>query len=213
MVDENLSLFDDVKAAPRKRRGAKPGPKSLAVTMERSVVAARDVARGRHIDQRLMGLDLSLAHTGMVILTEHGYLLRSLTLDHPMAKKGKGRREIDAEETDRLLEIANEVVGYAKDFGVGHVVAEGFAHAARFQAHQLGELSGVVRTQLRLARGLYLRKIPPLQARKEVLGYGGRLTKRQIMDAVVGGEIQVGTEHEADAWVAAFAFFLAEAVR
>jgi Holliday junction resolvasome RuvABC endonuclease subunit len=176
--------------------------------MEAAVRGVRANARGYHVDSKVMGIDLAPAHTGVVILTEHGHLLRAITMHHPIKRRNISSEEVDAAETERLLQIANEIVGYAKTFSVGYVGIEAFAFSRRFQAHQLGELSGVVRTQLWLTRRIVARKISITGGRLKVLGYGGSLKKKQIFDAVIGGEVAIATEHEADAWVAAFALFL-----
>ena len=207
----NIPLFDDLPPSEQpkpKRRRSKPGPKSLAVSMEASVRGVRANTVGFCVGAPLMGIDLSPANTGLVILTEHGHLLRSVTIKHPIKRKGLSQEAAEKAETERLKTVANEVVGYAKTFAVRDVGIEAFAFSRQYQSHQIGEMSGVVRLQLWLACRIVAHKISITGGRLKVLGYGGKLTKKKIFNAVTGGEVAVNTEHEADAWVAAFALFL-----
>lgn len=110
----------------------------------------------------------------------------------------------EPERIARMLRIANEIVRVVTIFRVRHVGIEGPAHNARYQSHQLGEVAGVVKSQLWLKFGIAPRIVPPSSARKHVIGYGGRVTKQQVVAAVEQGlGVVVENDHEADATVIA----------
>jgi len=113
-----------------------------------------------------------------------------------------------AEQIERLLNIAKDIVSDVQAFKIALVAIEDYAQAARFGAHQYGEVGGVVKTQLWLASRVVADIYPPKLARKMVLGYGGNVPKEQIFQAVKEIGIDVATDHEADAWVVAMAHFL-----
>lgn len=151
-----------------------------------------------------MGLDLALRDTGIVILSEYGSLLRAISLSYPLARKRKGDPPIsEADRVERLINLTNEIVGIAKDYGVVYAAVEGYAYDKRFQAHQLGEIAGNVKVQLWLARRVLVSTVPPSTARKHLFGYGSP-SKEQTMEVVrdrLG--LRVSNDHEADAYVVA----------
>jgi len=161
-------------------------------------------AQNSRLSHRVLGIDLALRNTGLVVLTEEGHILRRKTLVFHLRK----RKEIDApideaDHIERLLNIANEVVGWAKVFQVKAVGIEGFAFDKKFQAHQLGQVAGVVKTQLWLACRVISKEVQMSAARKHLLGYG-RPKKEQIVEVVKNRlGLNVETDHEADAYVVA----------
>lgn len=103
-----------------------------------------------------------------------------------------------------MLRVANRIVEIIKDFEVRHVGLEGYAFGAKFQSHQIGEVAGVVKSQLWMNFRIVPEIVPPKQARKHVLGYGGKVTKEEIVKAVRDGlNIDAKSDHEADAAVVA----------
>jgi len=104
-----------------------------------------------------------------------------------------------------MLRIANAIVGIMKIYQVRHVGLEGPAHNARYQSHQLGEVAGIVKSQLWLNFGIAPRIVPPSSARKHVIGYGGSGVSKSDIRRVVeeGLGIAVANDHEADATVIA----------
>jgi len=151
-------------------------------------------ARGLIVPGRLMGIDPSLANTGIVILTDRGHVLRSHTI--------KTRpTHTEAEHVERLLNIANEVIGIARDFSVQYVAMEGFAHGKKWQSHQLGEVSGVIKTQLYLALRLIPMVVAPKESRAFLFGYGA--PEKDVVESMITTDlcIDVKSGHEADAWV------------
>ena len=162
-------------------------------------------ARGRRASGRILALDLALRNVGVVILTEDGHPLRCLTISHPLGRaRVPGEDEtlrVEADRVERLINVANEVIGYGRDFRVSHIAIEGFAFDKPFQAHQLGEIAGVVKTQCWLALHVVPAVVSPSSARKYLFGHG-RPTKDQIVEVVrdhIGVPVQ--NDHEADAYV------------
>lgn len=152
----------------------------------------------------VLGLDLSLRNVGVCVLTKTGAVIRTKTLVHSMSRK-KGDPPIGQADTiQRLLSICNEIIAIIREFKIKHVGIEGFAHNARWQSHQIGEIAGALKTQLYLGCRIIPEIVPPTSARKHVLGYGGPVSKAAIVQAVREGlEIDVANDHEADAAVVA----------
>lgn len=150
-----------------------------------------------------MGLDLALRNTGVVILSEHGSLLRHFSLSYPLTSK-RGEPPIsEAEKLERLINLTNDIVGLAKQYKVRYVALEGYAHNKRFQAHQIGEIAGNVKVQLWLARKILTEPIPPSTARKHFFGYG-KITKVQVFEILTERlGMTLDNDHEADSYVVA----------
>lgn len=128
-----------------------------------------------------------------------------MTIEQPLSRGSKKDPPIsEPERIERMLRIANEIVRVITLFKVRHVGIEGAAHNARYQSHQLGEVAGVVKSQIWLKFGIAPRVTPPSAARKHVIGYGGSVTKKQVTEAVEQGlGVVVENDHEADATVIA----------
>lgn len=138
------------------------------------------------------------------MLTDVGLPLRVLTIKTQIDENAS-----EAQRIERLLQIANEVVGFVKDFKVHHVGIEDYAYSRGWQAHQIGEVGGVVKTQLWLACGIVARPAGIKSARKHVLGYGGSFGKgKEAKENIVrvvrdGYGVDVDNDHEADSFVVA----------
>ncbi len=103
-----------------------------------------------------------------------------------------------------MLGVANDIVGILRTWKVRWSGIENYAMGAGFRAHQIGEVAGVVKSQLWLALRMVSRVVPPSAARKHVFGYGGSMTKDQIIEMVRDGlGYTINGEHEADAGVVA----------
>lgn len=153
---------------------------------------------------RVLGVDLAPKKTGLLILSEQGIYLRSQTLSYPLVRTHKSDPPIsEAQRIERMLQIANEIIGLCKTWKIRYVGIEGYAMDARFQAHQIGEVAGTVKTQLWLALHMIPEVVSPNTGRKHVLGYG-RATKEQVVEVVRDGlGYPIQTDHEADAGVVA----------
>jgi Holliday junction resolvasome RuvABC endonuclease subunit len=186
---------------------SKPPKKTSAsrhVQMEVRLRSVLALAETLSLPGRVMGLDLALTNTGVVILTEYGSLLRSYTLRYPMTRRRKNDPPISEDERiERLINLTNEIVGLAKEYKVRYVALEGSAYSKQYQAHQLGEINGNVKVQLWLACKVVPTVIPPTTARKHVLGFGNA-TKAEIQSVLVDQmRYNLGGEHEVDAYVVA----------
>ena len=130
---------------------------------------------------RVLGLDLSLTATGFAYNDEVVGVIRS---------KAKGER--------RLAEIREAVLDFAHEADV--VVLEGYAFARPNQAHQLGELGGVVRVAL-YDRRIPFAEVPPAVLKKFATGKGNA-TKDQVLAAAIRRFGFEGDDNNAaDAWL------------
>jgi Holliday junction resolvasome RuvABC endonuclease subunit len=151
-----------------------------------------------------MGIDLSLQNIGITILTEAGLVIRSLTIETEISRNAS-----TAQKTERLIFISNEVVSRIKEFKVKYVGVEDYAFGRGYQAHQIGEIGGNIKVQVRLACSMYVRPAAITSARKHVLGYGGSFgPKKQAKENLVhvvreGYRVDVANDHEADSFVVA----------
>lgn len=154
-----------------------------------------------------MGIDLAPRLTGISIYTSTGVHQACFTIKEVVARGSKRDPPIpEAHRIARCLRVANQIVRLIKDYGVKHVGIEGYAYSQAAQAHQIGEVGGVVKTQIFLACGIIPRIVQPTSARKHVLGYGGSVPgkKKGIEKVVVEGlGVDVANDHEADATVVA----------
>jgi len=187
----------------KKPRGKSPA--ASRVHMAEFARGVRAIALRRRAPGFVLGLDLGRANIGHAILTpQGGALYRATSQRRPLKKTAT-----EAEKIERLLNIAKDVVADVKAFNIALVAIEDYAKAARFGAHQYGEIGGVVKTQLWLATRVVPEVYPPKLARKVVLGYGGNVPKSQIFQVVQEDlGVNVSNDHEADAWVVAMAHFL-----
>ena len=188
---------------------SKPRKKSLAsqiVQMAVRVNTVRALAQRSRISGNLIGLDLSLVNTGVIVLTEQGSLLRHNSLSFPLKRKRSDPPITEGERIERLINLTNVIVGIAKDYKVKHAAIEGYAHNKRYQAHQLGEIAGNVKVQLWLACKIIAVPVPPPTGRKHMFGYG-HPSKTEILEILRSAGIAVDNDHEADAYVVAHYLF------
>jgi hypothetical protein len=158
-----------------------------------SAVASRWQCSGR-----VLGVELSTAHTGLVVLSESGVFLHASTLDYQLTRQHKGDQPVtEAQRIERMLGIANDVVGITKDWKIRYVGIRG--HAMNAAAYQVGEVSGVLKTQLYLALRIVSEVVPSIPAHKHVLGQGrpaGHEVVRAVRDGL-GYDAKTPTEAEA----------------
>jgi len=156
-----------------------------------------------------MGIDLALRKTGVVVYTRDGVPHMWTTIVNKLDRPRSAPPITQTEVVQRLIDVSNEIIRIAKTYKVKHVAIENYAHKAKFQAHQMGEMAGVVKVQLALACNIIPDVVPPSTARKHALGYGGSgISKKDIEAAVIEGLlIPVEDDHQADAAVVAQYYF------
>lgn len=186
-----------------KRSKTRPDLSQLVRMAESSRMATASASTWR-CSGRVLGVDLALRAIGVCLLTPSGLVQRLLTIETQIDAKAS-----QAQRTDRLLYIANEVVGIIKEFKPVYVGIEDYAYASSYQAHQIGEIGGTIKTQVALACSMYVRPAPIKSARKHVLGYGGSFgkgdeAKTNIMEVVrLGYGVDARDDHQADSFVVA----------
>jgi Holliday junction resolvasome RuvABC endonuclease subunit len=147
----------------------------------------------------ILGLDLSDRGAGIVTLdATTGIVWAAETVGYALKRTATVR-----ERVERMLDIATAVVrAYRAAPAPCGVAIEQFAWGARGAQNDLGELHGVVKTQLWLA----CRVEPVLyivsQIRKEIFGKGN-LKKDKILPHVVERGVPVADHNQADAWAVA----------
>ena len=154
-------------------------------------------------------------NTGLVVLSDRGHVLRSATYHYPLTSTKK-RKVTERDRVDRILHLANDIIGVARTFSVQHIAIEagGATFGAKSQAVQRGGLMYVVLTQIWLACHIFPETPTASATRKKVLGYGGSgpktkkgekkvSQKERVIEALRLAGIEFETDHEADAYVAA----------
>lgn len=109
--------------------------------------------------KRILGLDVSLNSTGVVVGTTKAKIL----LDSTISPKVVG--------FDRLRYTRDALTKIVSDYEVSTALIENYAFGARNQAHQIGEMGGVVRLAL-YELGVQITLVPPGTLKKYVTGSG-----------------------------------------
>ena len=144
------------------------------------------------------GLDLSLTGTGVCVLDSAGAPVAWATVGSKLKRSSSVR-----EKVQRLIDIASCIMDVVGEYDPAPRVAiEGYAFAAPGAQNDLGELHGVVKSQLWLGLAVEPEIIPPTQARKVVIG-NGRAKKNDVQAWLQGRAIRCSNHNEADAYVVA----------
>jgi len=121
---------------------------------------------------RVLGLDLSLTATGLVLMA--GDWDGNWSSIHRGKLEPKIPRDAtENERIERIVKISNSVLAFAKDHRPTHLVVEQYAMRSvpgRSHTHAIGELGGLVKAALRHALGLSIVAVAPATARKLLLG-------------------------------------------
>jgi crossover junction endodeoxyribonuclease RuvC len=131
---------------------------------------------------RIVGVDLSLTATG--IACECGTWVVKTPLRGPA----------------RLHAIASVVFEHAAETGRAVVVMEGYAFARPNQAHQLGELGGVVKTEL-WKGGIEAVSVPPKLLKKFATNSGNAAKDEMLAAAIRRFDFGGSENNEADAYL------------
>ena len=151
---------------------------------------------------RVLGVELSTHHTGLVILSESGIFLSANTLDHQLTRKHKGDPQVtEAQRIERMLDIANTVVGIVKASKVRYVGIMG--HTVSATSHQVGEVAGVLKTQLYLALKIVPQVVPSIPAHKHIMERGRPPTEDVVQVVRDGLGYDTRTDVEAEAGIVA----------
>jgi Holliday junction resolvasome RuvABC endonuclease subunit len=147
----------------------------------------------------VLGLDLSDRGAGLVTLDgATGSVWAAETVGYALKRTATTR-----ERVERMLDIATAVVrAYRVAPAPCGVAIEQFAWGARGAQNDLGELHGVVKTQLWLACRVEPALYIVSQIRKEIFGKGN-LKKDKILPHVVQLGVPVADHNQADAWAVA----------
>jgi len=153
---------------------------------------------------KFMGLDLSLTGAGIVLLDEDGSVLRTVKDGWDLVR---GADVIDS--LDRMLHIASTILAIVREHGGAEGVRvgiEGYAYNQPWSMAALGELGGVVKSQLWLGAHVAPRVLAVSTARALVFA-NGRLKKPLVRPMLVERGFAFEDPDIADAYV------IAEAVR
>ncbi len=134
----------------------------------------------------VLGLDLSLVRTGVALIVPP-------TLTTWNLSPGDKLRGVA-----RLSWYRDKIRGLIDDVHPGKVVIEGYAFARPNQAHQIGELGGVVRLALMDWGGQWY-EVPPASMKKFVTGMGNAKKNVIPLHLYKRWKLEVEQEDQADA--------------
>lgn len=136
---------------------------------------------------RVLGIDPSLTATGVALPDG------SVTTIRIKVPKGGAKH---VRETDRLIVVRDRVSALLAD--VDLVVVEGYSYGSGFQAHQLGELGGVLRVLL-TETGVTWVEVAPTRVKRYATGKGNA-NKDAMLQAARFAGVNTGDHNCADAW-------------
>lgn len=204
--------------SPKQKRSKNSEPSSESSKKRKSASASekrrsrnndgnrsRKSSRSRHV---VMGLDLSIRATGMVVwdgervLRRRRYksepisVPRDLKDDPPQGQLAPDR--FKGEEDERIEWLRRKVATNIRKFGVSLVIIEGHAFMAQGRGKTvLAELHGVVKNLLLRKQIAYV-VIAPTTLKKEATG-NGKASKVEMIAASHRYDRNIGTDDEADA--------------
>jgi hypothetical protein len=151
-----------------------------------------------------MGVALALDATALCVVTKYGHFQRSITLPVRIARVRKSDPPVPQLETIvGMVDITKAVIRAVEDYRTRYVGIKGYAHDAKWQVHQLGELAGVIKTQLWLLHKIEPQVVPPSAAKKCVVGSTGKVTWEEVREAARGQRAQPQSDLELSAYTVA----------
>ena len=168
-----------------------------------SIVAADAGVADRESPVRVVGLDLSLRGTGIVVLGRDGAVELSDVIGEELSSKSS-----DRDRVERLVRILDRVTGVVRDEVSAHgrhgvaVGIERYAYSRRGAQNDLAELQGNVKVQLWLLSRIVPEVIVASAARKAVLGHGA-MPKKDIVPELRRRGLEFTDHNVADAYVIA----------
>lgn len=166
-------------------------------------MARRPLPRPRRV---VAGLDLSLTGAGVAVIdpVTWGMDLRCVaTARYGIKLKGKNDTADHEARVDRLVWVVDRVVDFLAERRVTHVWVENYSFSMQNNAHQLGEMGGCVKRELRKRLGHVAMPVSNSTARKLFLGRG---TGKGIKEIVAAKLVEIGwtaSVDEGDAFVVA----------
>jgi crossover junction endodeoxyribonuclease RuvC len=136
---------------------------------------------------KILAIDASLTSTGWARVVKNGWIWVSRVGTLPTGKR-RG--------TDRLVYIRESLLSLVT--GADLVVLEGYAFARTNQAHQIGELGGVLRVAFAEA-GIPLVVVAPMARAKYATGKGNAKKEAVLVEAVRRLGYEGSSNDEADA--------------
>jgi len=152
-----------------------------------------------------MGVALSLEGAALSIYTAHGHHQRCITVREKFSRSNKNEPAVSPlESIGAMVEIAKEVLKTVELFKIRHVGIKGYAHDAKWQVHQLGEVCGVIKAYLWSKNRMLTEVVAPRVARRHVMDRGGRVNREELRDVVETGlGVSVDNDLEVDATIVA----------
>lgn len=150
-----------------------------------------------HETKKVVGLDLSLTATGVVVMWGTGEILEARTVGWKLTSKATVR-----EKAMRWLKIAHEILEIIGKHDPDVIGIEEYAYGRRFKGEVLGELAGVVISQIVLAnKRATVMKVAITRIRKEVFGSGS--VSKDDIEKFLEKNLTLKDDNQRDAWAVA----------
>lgn len=148
------------------------------------------------MNERILGLDLSLRSTGYVVRELNGLTIHFGCIGYELPRSSPEQLKIE-----RLIDIRNKLCSLISEYNVRVIGIERYAYGARGAQNDLAELHGVLKVAIIEQFRLIPQYVSVQAARKQTVGKGSGLTKAQFRKKIeeVSG-FNFGNTDEADAW-------------
>lgn len=180
----------------------------------------------------ILGLDLSLRHSGVVIVDSYGHIMHKETIQSKISsvKKNKYHRLVCVGDNEEILEvfdittnnhelhevkrfiyIAQRISSIIKKYKITHVVLEGYAMGAIGSVFDIAEMGGLVKKKL-FDEGFdsFDKKnffiIPPTSLKGYICGKGNAKKEEMQKAIFLNYGIPFENDNEADAYALARMF-------
>lgn len=134
-----------------------------------------------------------------MVLNQDGKLICNQTFGYGLEEEAGARDQIE-----RIVWVADRIIGLVRSFKVCDVAIEGYAYGAKYGGEKIAELVGVVKTQLFLSCQIVPVAVPPTTARSKVFGKGcGKIDKKFVRPLLKQRGVVISDPDQADAYVVA----------
>ena len=144
-------------------------------------------------NQNVLGIDASLTGTGIAVFDLYGNK-SGIDLVHNEAIQVKSTGE------ERLKAIRDRIADIISSWQIGYVAIEGYAFSRANQAHQIGELGGVLRLFLH-EHNIPFVEIAPSAVKKFATGKGNAQKHEVAAHVQKRWDVMFKTNDETDAYV------------